>query len=237
MYLIAVCDDDPVAIQTISKHLEDLRARSLPYELTPYQNGEELVRDHERGHRFHLILLDMIMKPMDGITVAEHIRKFDPLVPIVIITSTTEFAVAGYRVNAHRYLLKPIVHEELMKTIVPLLEESLNRDSQFYAFNIEGKPVRVRLDKILYFESNLKQVTLHTTEKESYTFFGAISEVENTLKDKGFERIHKSFVVNLRYVSRIEQRKLTLDNGTELPVSHHRYKDIMVSFMHACVKS
>lgn len=96
--------------------------------------------------------------------------------------------------------------------------------------------MRVRLDKILYFESNLKQLTLRTGE-ESYTFFGAISDVENTLKDKGFERIHKSFVVNLQYVNRLQQQSLTLDNGMELPVSHHRYKDIMASFMHACVKS
>ncbi len=236
MYLIAVCDDDPVAISSIGRHLEDLRARGLPYELTPYQRGEDLVRDHERGHRFHLIFLDMIMKPMDGITVAEHIRKYDPLVPILIVTSTTEFAVAGYKVNAHRYLLKPIEHEELMLAAIPLLEESLNREKQFYSFNVDGRPVRVRLDRILYFESNLKQLTLCTGE-ESYTFFGAISDVESTLKDKGFERIHKSFVVNLQYVNRLQQQSLTLDNGMELPVSHHRYKDIMASFMHACVKA
>lgn len=235
MYLIAVCDDDPVAIKTISRHLEDLRARGLPYELTPYQNGEDLVRDHERGHRFHLILLDMIMKPMDGITTAEHIRKYDPLVPILIVTSTTEFAVAGYKVHAHRYLLKPIEHEELMQAAIPLLEESLNREKQFYSFNVDSRPARVRLDNILYFESNLKQLTLHTKE-ESYTFFGAISEVEKALKDKGFERVHKSFLVNLQYVSRLQPQSLTLDNGAELPVSHHRYKDILASFMHACIR-
>jgi DNA-binding LytR/AlgR family response regulator len=234
VYLIAVCDDDPLAIKTISKHLEDLHNHNLPYELTPYRNGEELVRDHERGHRFHLILLDMIMKPMDGITVARHIREYDPLVPILIITSTTEFAVEGYKVNAQRYLLKPIEHEELMQVALPLLEESLNREMRHFSFNVDGKPVRVRLDQILYFESNLKQMSL-VTLTERYTFLGTISDIEGRLRSEGFERIHKSFVVNLRYVNRLQAQSLTLDNGLELPVSRHRYKDVLTSFMHACV--
>lgn len=230
MRYIAVCDDDPVAIKTILKHLESLRSHGFFYEVTPYQNGEDLISDHEKGHRFHMILLDMIMKPKNGIKVAEGIRAYDALVPILIITSTTEYAVEGYKINAQRYLLKPIDHDELMKAAIPLLQESINREERFFTFSQDGAAVRVRLDQILYFESDLKLVHL-VTRQEEYTFPHTLSQIESDLAKEGFERVHKSFVVNLRYVNRLNAQSLTLDNQQELPVSKHRYKDILRRIM------
>ncbi len=232
MRYIAVCDDDLVAIETISRHLKSLTAHGFHYEVTPYQNGEELIRDHEQGHRFHLILLDMIMKPLNGIQVAQEIRRFDPLVPILIITSTMEYAVEGYKINAHRYLLKPIDHDELMKAAIPLLKESINREERFFTYSQEGAAVRVGLDQIFYFESDLKHIHLVGPDKK-HTFLGTLSQIEADLQPEGFVRIHKSFVVNRRFISRLTRQSLTLDNGEELPVSKHRYRDILTALMQA----
>lgn len=232
MRYIAVCDDDQVAIETITRHLSSLTSQGFHYEITPYQNGEELIRDHENGHRFHLILLDMIMKPMNGIAVAQEVRKFDPLVPILIITSTMEYAVEGYKINAHRYLLKPIDHDELMKAAIPLLKESINREERFFTYSQGGGAVRVRLDQILYFESDLKDIHLIARGKR-HTFLGTLSQIETELQSEGFVRIHKSFVVNRRYISRLTRQTLTLDSGEELPVSKHRYRDILSAMMQA----
>lgn len=235
MRFIAVCDDDPVAIQTVIKHLDSLKARGFQYEITPYHNGEDLVEAHRQGHRFHLILLDMIMKPINGIATARALREYDPLVPILIITSTTEYAVEGYQINAQRYLLKPIDHDELMAAAIPLLQESINREERAFTFSYEGEAVRVRLDSILYFESDLKLVRLVTADTQ-YAFPYTLTQIEAELTEEGFERIHKSFVVNLRYVSKLTHQTLTLDNGDELPVSKHRYKDILRRLMQFSTK-
>ncbi len=60
------------------------------------------------GRKFDIIILDMLMKPLNGIETARLIRKYDSEVPILIVTGTVEYAMDGYQVNAYRYILKPV---------------------------------------------------------------------------------------------------------------------------------
>lgn len=73
-----------------------------------FLNGRELVHQYERGRKFDIIILDMLMKPLNGIETARLIRKYDSEVPILIVTGTVEYAMDGYQVNAYRYILKPV---------------------------------------------------------------------------------------------------------------------------------
>ena len=201
----------------------------MPVDVKVFDNGYNLLNAH-KFKSFHLIFLDLLMDPISGLKTAELIRQIDPLVNIIFVTVTDEYAVDGYKVNALRYLLKPVDKKELLKTVKPILVGSKNFNSKIFTFSNNDGAHRVKLSEILYFESSLKKINL-VTKNETFNFYGKISEIESELQDEYSIRVHKSFIVNLRYVTQVNATSLTLEDNTEIPVSKYRYKDILEKFM------
>lgn len=108
MFYIALCDDEWQAVEILTGYLSEIKRSGLQLESVPFLNGRELVHQYERGRKFDIIILDMLMKPLNGIETARLIRKYDSEVPILIVTGTVEYAMDGYQVNAYRYILKPV---------------------------------------------------------------------------------------------------------------------------------
>lgn len=108
MLYLALCDDSKDDLQEIMMCLGELKKENYRMEIMPYLTGTALIEAYAKGRRFNLLVLDMYMEPINGIETARQIRKIDTTVPILIVTSTIEFALEGYAVNAYRYLLKPI---------------------------------------------------------------------------------------------------------------------------------
>ncbi|MEG2193005.1 MAG: response regulator, partial [Oscillospiraceae bacterium] len=122
MFYIALCDDERKDLDILTEHLKDLPWNKYKYEAIPLQNGEDLVEMYRNGRRFHLVILDMMMKPMSGIETAVNIRRYDADVPIIIVTSTPEYALEGYKVSASRYILKPVDKSSFLQEVQRLLD-------------------------------------------------------------------------------------------------------------------
>ena len=101
MFYIALCDDEWQAVEILTGYLSEIKRSGLQLESVPFLNGRELVHQYERGRKFDIIILDMLMKPLNGIETARLIRKYDSEVPILIVTGTVEYAMDGYQVNAN----------------------------------------------------------------------------------------------------------------------------------------
>ena len=221
MFKIAICDDSDVDAGALSTALEKLRARGIDYEEESYTNGLSLIKAYEAGARYHLIILDMLMEPLNGIDTAKFIRSMDLTVPILIVTSTMEFALDGYQINAWRYLMKPIDPDRLVRVVEEIFEATAERDDEYFVVDNSDGIAKFKLDDILYFDSRLHTMTLHTVQT-TYSFRGVMNRIEQECADKGFFRIHKSFLVNLRHVQRVSRLKVLLANGEELDLSKRR---------------
>ena len=229
MFYIAICDDDPLERERLEKYLSALRDEGMPVEIKTFSNGYHLASAHKLKP-FHLILLDMLMEPITGLETAAIIRKTDPLVYIIFITVTAEYAVKGYSVDALRYILKPVDKDELLRVVKPILKEAIDYSQRSYVFSTIDGAQRIKLADILYFESNLRKISLNTFDGE-HEFYGKINEIEKELDTQYFVRTHKSFVVNLRHIKNLQAESLTLENNTILPISRRRYKDILNKFL------
>lgn len=221
MFKIAICDDSDIDAGALSTALEKLRARGIDYEEESYTNGLSLIKAYEAGSRYHLIILDMLMEPLNGIDTAKFIRSMDLTVPILIVTSTMEFALDGYQINAWRYLMKPIDPDRLVRVIEEIFEATAERDDEYFVVDNSDGIAKFKLDDILYFDSRLHTMTLHTVQT-TYSFRGVMNRIEQDCAAKGFFRIHKSFLVNLRHVQRVSRLKVLLANGEELDLSKRR---------------
>ncbi|MEG1049463.1 MAG: LytTR family DNA-binding domain-containing protein, partial [Oscillospiraceae bacterium] len=173
---------------------------------------------------------------MDGIETAMNIRRYDTEVPILIVTSTPEYAIDGYKVNASRYILKPVEKSGFLREVQGLLDRGYKNKCRYYSFTCDSGVVKLELDSIGYFESDMRTITAHTQEK-SYAFTGKIKELEEQLKNQDFVRVHKSYIVNLRSVHRIFKDTITMSDGGVVPLSKNRSKEIHALLLEYMEKS
>ena len=109
MIQIAFCDDDQTVLDQLSALLEKYRTqRCIQIQCTAFRSPLDLLAEIEKGVRYDILFLDVIMPAENGITVAKEIRQYDTAVEIIFLTSSTEFAVESYMVGAYFYQLKPI---------------------------------------------------------------------------------------------------------------------------------
>jgi len=221
MFRIAVCDDSSFDLSTMSSYLSELNSSKIYAEVYPFSSGAELISEYEKGRSFQCVVLDMLMTPMNGIETAKKIRAFDIHVPILIVTSTVQYALEGYQVNAWRYLMKPVDKKVFLDEIISIYKEQEQEKPNYYTVSNETGLHRVRYSDIMYFESDRHRIKLRLQNGEHY-FRGSISEIEERMAAFNFFRVHKSFVVNLRHIKSIHKGNLLMENGDTVFVSKHR---------------
>ena len=221
MFRIAVCDDSKHDLQATANMLEELTKYNIKYEVYTFDNGNSLIKEYKNGRDFQLLILDMVMEPINGIDTAKEIRRYDLSVPILIVTSTTEFALEGYVVNARRYITKPLNKEKFLREVMQIYELYTSEEDQYCIIRNDDGITKLKVDDILYFDSDRHTITAHTLDN-TYSFRDTINNVEQQYAQYGFFRVHKSFVVNLKYVVNYSKKAATLINGEIIDVSKTR---------------
>lgn len=130
MIQIAFCDDDQTVLDQLSALLEKYRAqRCVQIQCTVFHSPLDLLAEIEKGTRYDILFLDVIMPAENGITAAKEIRQYDNVVKIIFLTSSAEFAVESYVVGAYFYQLKPIWEDSFFRLMDSVIAECRRADS------------------------------------------------------------------------------------------------------------
>lgn len=210
---IAICDDLADERIMIMEHLNQYFSEPT---LMEFGSGNDLVNAHEIKH-FDLILLDMLMPGLNGIETAEKIRVFDKQTPIVFVTTTEDFAVQSYRVLAFDYLLKPVTPEAMKQCLSRF--DKIVPDMRTLSIDYMGVTTDILYGNIIYLESAMRKVTFNLSGKKHVTITAKLEEFMKLTDEPYFCRCHKSFLVNLNYVSSISGEEFYLTDGTKLKIS------------------
>ena len=213
-YKIAICDDEPL-------HIDKIRSILLDEETDNYTKPANLLNAITAGKRYDVLFLDIMMPEIDGISLARELRELDEDMLIVFITSKIEFIQTGYEVKAFRYLLKDQIDTGLPKIWKDIEKELLDRADTYFTYEFERKTYRYPCRDILYLESNLRRIILHTN-RDTAALYGKLDDL--AIKYPMFVRIHKSFLVNRRHIRSISAGMVVLSNGDVLPISR-KYAD------------
>lgn len=213
-YKIAICDDEPL-------HIDKIRSILLDEETDNYTKPANLLNAITTGKRYDVLFLDIMMPEIDGISLARELRELDEDMLIVFITSKIEFMQTGYEVKAFRYLLKDQIDTGLPKIWKDIEKELLDRADTYFTYEFERKTYRYPCRDILYLESNLRRIILHTN-RDTAALYGKLDDL--AIKYPMFVRIHKSFLVNRRHIRSISAGMVVLSNGDVLPISR-KYAD------------
>lgn len=224
MIEIAIVDDEDSYVQTLLEYLSKYENDSgNRIHTTVYHDGDELLQNF--GCQFDIILMDIQMKFMDGMSTAEEIRKLDTKVLIMFITNLMDYAIRGYEVDALDYVVKPVEYFSFSQKLNRAIQRLDKRSGYEMSINVPAGLKRVSSDSIYYIESDRHNLVFHTTEGQFVTR-AKMQDYDNDLSGHGFFRSNKGYLVNLRYVEGIEQGCCVIQ-GDYLPVSRSKKKEFM----------
>ena len=207
MFYIAICDDEDYFCRKEKKIIEKyMMQRECKVKIELFSSGEELLQNKNSVLKYGIIFLDISMEKLNGMETAKYIRTITREAYIVFVTAYINYALEGYRVDAIRYLLKD--NENFEDSLVECL------DTIFYK-------MRYRIDK-KWFDFQEGRMNLKLKE---YSMYAKLDEMDEILEELGFCRIHKSYLINLKYVDSMMRYLVCLSNGMELSISRKKYKD------------
>ena len=172
------------------------------------------------------------MPGMNGIELATEIRYKNSECKIIFLTSSPEFAVSSYKVDAYYYLLKPFIASELMDVIQKMISQMKDETSTSIVIKNNGKLTRIQIHTIRFIESARHTIQFHLYNDEILTCYGTINEFSDMLlSDKRFIRCHKSFIINLNYVQSISGTDFVMFDKTLIPISRQSYQQIRNAYI------
>lgn len=234
MIRIAICDDNLDELSNMVQ-LVDLYRRSRNYscEYASFDNGFELVSTLEKGKRFDVYCLDIIMPGFTGIEVAKEIRRLDKTAPILFFTSSPDFALESYAVRAINYVLKPISKEKLFYTFDEMLEQTQVEQAE-QAIVVKSKKGlhRILISSLVFAEVIGRNVLYHLRSGKVIECAEPFASVcDSLLRYRCFVRPHRSFLVNMQYVDTIQNRQITLQTLSSIPIAQGKAREIKQQYL------
>lgn len=228
MYKAAICEDDKEQQNYIKNLL--IKTGNDIQNIEIFDSGEALVEAYNNEDYYSILLLDMQMDKLDGIETAEIIRKYHKNEIIIIITSILEYAIKGYSINAFDFILKPIDEIRFNSVIGKAINKIREDTNNVYSIQLRELTKIIKLSDILYFESDMKKVIIHSINETAFNN-ESISEVERKLCVKGFIRISRFYLLNMAFIKEIKVDDIKLLNGEALRYSSKLQKLIKESYM------
>ena len=220
---IAVCDDNQLDRDIIKDFLHTyMTSKSIPNTITEYENGMNLIYDIEEGRYYDMVFLDIFMDQILGMDIARKLRNVGYTGNIVFLTSTAEFAVDSYEVEASGYLLKPHDYEKLCGLLNRIIDRT---NIGHFQVSVRNTIYSIPFGEIVYVESRNNICILHRSDGSEYTIYKKLSEVELQLNESRFLRCHQSYLVNMSYISKADSQ-FELTTGDVVLIRQRSQKEI-----------
>ena len=212
---IAICDDEQIFVNKLHNILWTQPDCTVDCFLSPL----DLLNKYKAGIFYDVIFLDILMEPMNGITLAQKLREYDRQTAIIFLTAYAEYAPEGYEVRAFRYLLKPISRESVTKVLQDLRKEL--QEYQKVLIKTSECEFLLHLKDIYYIEASNKDCIIYY-ETDKLIIRKGLTDLEALFPKYSFYRIHRKYLVNLAHVREFDEMKLSLDCGVTLPISRRK---------------
>ena len=219
----AICDDRAEDARLVAQYVRawaESRGGRAALEIFP--SAEAFLFAYDEDKDFDLLLLDVEMGGMDGVTMARRVRAENASVQIVFITGYSDYIAEGYDVAALHYLVKPVSREKLF-AVLDRAWEKHRRNARCLNLELSGELVRLPLYEVRYLDVHQNYVTVHA--RQDYTVKRTLGEFEAQL-DEGFLRVGRGMILNLKQIRRVTKKEVVLADGTALPLPRGAYEPL-----------
>ena len=230
---IALCDDDVNALPIIAGAADSaFRAREIRPEIIRFTSGRDLLASMEKT-RYQIVLLDIEMPDMDGIAVGKVIRDRGDNTPIIFVSECESRVFESFLIQPLGFVRKSnflndiaAVAELYIKTCVQ------EQNSEYLEFHTRSGLLTLKSKQIRYIEGSRNYQMLYTTNGDApIEVKMTMDRLEDMTEPQGFIRVHKGYLVNYRYIQRIQSNLLTLQDGTELPIGRSKIAEVKTKYL------
>lgn len=216
IWTVYLIDDEAHALVVLADYISRTPGLSIVGTATNPLDG---LHEISTGQPPDLVFADIDMPVISGLELADLLPASSQ---VVFTTSFPQYAVEAFEKAAADYLLKPFSYERFLKCIqkvrsAPTQQSSQMPEHTFYLKNGKGNLYKIRPSRIIYLEAALNYVNIYM-EEEKLTVYLTLKELEETLPDDMFLRVHKSFIINHHHIISVAPGKLQMSNQEQIPV-------------------
>lgn len=235
LYHIFLCDDDVEYLTDLKNRVTAfIQSHNIVAKIYTFSSMEAISNQLLKTCDIAILDIDFTGKNYSGIDIAKRLRTFRNDAVVIFATNFIEYAPEGYEVQAFRYIMK----HDIPKKLEDYLNQAIKRlhtDNETIKFQINGEVIDIPLTQILYIEAQLHSVKVFVQTQgnkiREYCFYGSIGKLDTHLSEKGFLRIHKSYLVNAEHVRRYQCHTMELDTGIILKASASRYAEQKAKYL------
>lgn len=223
---IAICDDELQIDNQLEQILLDLvKERKIECRIDVYTNGEQLCEELQM-REYDLLFLDIELPGKNGVTVGTYIRELlgNDIIQIAYISSKREYAMELFDIRPIHFLIKPLEAEQVAKVLDTYIKINGGKTDLFH-FRKGYTHHKVEIYRIKYFIRESRKVKLYTVDG-MVEFYESLETIYERVKDYGFLFIHKSYMVNYRFLKKIAYDHVIMTDGQQFSISQSRRKDI-----------
>ncbi len=229
---IAVLDDNKTALRTIAASAESIFQQ---HDYAPTVRCFETIQEIWNAvltEEFDLMLLDISVLDGDGIHLARKLRQKDKLADIIFVSSREDKVFDALQVHPYGFIRKNKFLQDAAAVLGSYIQDRKHRQrDRAIVFDAKGQPCRINLDEIVYIEGSNKVRQVYLTNRPGpQTISESLESLEEALKDDGFLRIHKGYLVNCKYIRRIQNTELILLDDRKLPISRRKLGEVKEAY-------
>lgn len=219
----AICDDDPAICRLLERMLIQVnQERPIVEDIDSYYHSTQLWQALNAGQYYDVVFLDISMPELDGITLGRKIRKELGLMEmqLVYISGDAHYALDLYDNYPLHFLVKDDkLTLQKVREVLLRAEQLTNNGRQYFDYVKDRLVTQIPLSEIVYFESARKLIHMHTTSGSMITFRGKLDDIEKQLRRADFLRIHQSYLVNGRKITKLTAAEVSLGEDVKLTIS------------------
>ncbi len=224
MFRIAVVENDSGDLLKLKNCLINYSQKEkIQFEIFEFSDGD-MITDNYKSN-FDIILMDIEMEYMDGLTAAEKIRELDKETIIIFVTNSPQYAIRGYKVNAFDYILKPIAEFSFGETMSKAIARLDKKQEKYITIPTAQGTSKLAESRICYVEVQDKYLFYHTLDGV-YQVRDSLKNVTATLDSKLFIMCSRCYLVNLSYVDSYRNDELVVNTDT-IKMSRGRSKPFL----------
>ena len=216
MYKVFLIEDEIVIREALERMIP---WNEYGFELVGKAKDGEIALPMIRKTKPDVLITDIKMPFMDGLTLSGIVKKEIPEIRIVIVSGYDDFEYArkAIALGVDDYLLKPIDTEQLRACMRRLLSQRTKK--HYITVTYSGTETKILLSNIQCLESNLRKVIFTLSENREIEVVGKLTDYEEFLLHHGFCRCHKSYLVNMEYIDSIDNDVFYLTSGKTMKIS------------------
>ena len=227
---IAVCDDESQICELLQDKIQKYSfEKKRRISIQTFDSGRKVLESDLR--HIDVLFLDVDMPGMNGLETAKAIREQNKDMIIVFITAYSEFVFESFKVDAFRYLIKPLKDKELSETL-DAIQEKMTESEDCFNFQFQNETYSIKYSDIIYIEGMRDKIWFHCKDR-TYRWRGTLKHLNRMLEDRGFFQVHRSYIINMNKIRRYSSGAVYLEEDFEVPISKYRldaFKEEYIKF-------